>query len=335
MDSVLTLFRQAIETSVSREKKMLSEALDSSKSISLLTDATKMAVPVTDADRKKIMNLPQHFPNGETNPEWLAYRKGVVTGSRIAKVSGNGFGGQNSLVKGMIFPGANKVNRLFCDYGLQNEPVCEQKLAEYLQSRVSDPLDPLASFEIKHYGLVKETNCVGYSPDGVVVETYSDGSSAAVLAEFKCPYTKRNFKSDDVFGVHYYEKEKPCLYGPCSVPPVRKKGTMDTDYLKKNPHAQLLPITAYYYDQVQWGMEVMAQCGILKTQATHSPRMFCYFVVFTPRYTQVSKIPFDEGYAKYLKTIAYQFLETKYFPALKQLVSETEHTHASNDSAGE
>ena len=89
---------------------------------------------------------------------------------------------------------------------------------------------------------------MGYSPDGHVVESYADGSSAVVLSEYKCPFSKRRLDPGpehrgrlDVYGAG---EEGPDLYGPIKLP-LRGGGGA-------NSAVRRLPITAYYYDQVQW-----------------------------------------------------------------------------------
>ena len=300
-----------------------------------IVDLDTLFDPIDAAEQKRTMELPQHFEDGSTNTEWLRARLGVMTGSRVSNVVGHGFSSKKKFLQQMVWPGTHTVNRIFCDYGLGNEQRCEDVLKQYLALRVANRTDPLASFKIVHCGVVRsmQNRSRGYSPDGYVVETYTDGTSCVVLAEYKCPYTKRWWKKPANTSTHinYFkhgddstlsdaEIKASCLYGPTQVPPKPYTGT----------EASLnLPITTYYYDQVQWGMDIMSKNNILRINSKHTPVMHCYFAVWTPRYTQICSVPYNPAYASWLSTKVTEFMRNEYIPAMRLKQSgelETGHT---------
>ena len=263
--------------------------------------------------RDRIMALPQHFRDGTTNPEWLMARRHVMTGSKVAGLTGNGYSTPDQLLKHMLWPSTHSVNEIFTSYGNRNESTCEHQLRLYLRGRVQDPGDPLVRFEIRHPGLVKDLGCMGYSPDGHVVESYADGSSAVVLSEYKCPFSKRRFNPGpehrgrlDVYGAG---QEGPDLYGPITLPLL--SGGSSSATTKRR-----LPITAYYYDQVQWGMGLGLRQGLLRTGPC-CPSMKCYFVVWTPAYSQLCEVPYDQAYADHLRKLAAAFMRDRYAPCVE------------------
>lgn len=292
-------------------------------------DLDKLFDSITKEEQHKIMNLPQHFPDGSTNINWLQSRVGVMTGSRVADVLKHGFKGHKGLLRLMVWPEhAEQPNQVFCKYGLRNEDTCEQVLVRHLQRRVRDPMDPLDSFRVLHFGLIKDlTNqSRGYSPDAVIEEFYFDGSNARVLAEFKCPYTKRftkkpalsdltpdvNYSAVAVFDNKFWtleEKKEASIYGPERVPPSFPGRT------KTQRHD--LPIKIYYYDQVQWGMRLLLDNGILSQNETHMPTMKCYFVVWTPKYSNISSIPYCPEYSNWMLKEVDTFMAQKYLKTMR------------------
>ena len=292
-------------------------------------DFTQIFVSVPQTERDRIMKLPQHFHNGTTNPEWLSARRHVMTGSKIANLTGNGYNNSQEMLKHMLWPSSHKVNEIFCSYGNRHESTCEQVLVKFLAQRVRDPNDPLKSFTITHPGLVKDINCLGYSPDGHVHETYTDGSTATFLSEYKCPFSKRKMDpGPEHRGLDIYSEAsgKPNIYNTIAVPRPRTSN-FPTQNVSNTPPTvsskrELFPIPGHYYDQVQWGMGLGVRQKLLYTKSpTYSPSMKCYFVVWTPNYSQLCEVPMDVGYAEHLRALALDFMENHYFPAVKLKLS--------------
>ena len=294
------------------EEKRLKEQREREQIDHIHIDLDTLFSPLSKEEQLHLMSLPQHFEDGSTNPLWLQSRIGVMTGSRIANVAGHGFDRQ--FLKHMVWPSTHSVCRAFCDYGLENEDRCEDVLRGYLQSRVKNETDPLVEFVIHHCGCVRSRGdrSRGYSPDGYVEETYSDGSSAVVLSEYKCPYTKRLYRPPvgspplDV----YPSGSGICLYGPTCVPP--------KPFASQGEQQVTLPIPPYYYDQVQWGMDILMEDEFLRTHPVHCPTMHCYFVVWTPKFSQLCVVPRHPAYAKWLQKRARRFMEREYLRTMRQ-----------------
>lgn len=297
-----------------QEEKERAEQATREQTDAVEIDLDKMFDPITKDEQRRLMSLPQHFADGSTNPEWLKSRVGVMTGSKVSNVSGHGF--DRRFLQHMVWPSTHTVCRKFCDYGLENEDRCEEVLASYLRRRVEDPNDVLDSFEIHHCGLVRHLSdrSRGYSPDGYVEERYTDGTSAVVLSEYKCPYSKRLTRRPRGAPALDVCREgvspRVALYKRASVPPPRFPGAVVPSERKT------LPIPPYYYDQVQWGMDIMMADGFLRTNPVHCPRMRCYFVVWTPKVSQLCEVPYHQGYARWLAGKARRFMQTKYLPAV-------------------
>ena len=294
-------------------------------------DFTTVMAPISKQERDRIMKLPQHFHNGKTNPEWLSSRRHVMTGSKIANLTGNGYNTPQQMLQHMLWPTTHRVNEIFCSYGNRHESTCEHVLIEYLTQRVQDPDDPLESFTITHPGLIKDLNCLGYSPDGHVLETYIDGTQSVFLSEYKCPFSKRNMNpGPNYFGttdVYDPDSSSPDIYNAIRLPLDLTCAAMhDGDCSKKTTRVEsaqyTLPIPAHYYDQVQWGMGLGIQQDLLYTKSReHGPTMKCYFVVWTPNYSQLCEVPFDKTYAEHLRQTALSYMSKYYFPAVELKLS--------------
>ena len=270
--------------SAKEQAKQEQEAASLAKQDDVEVDLDKLFDPVSKERQREIMSMEQHFADGSTNVEWLKSRVGVITGSRVANVVGHGFVSRKKFLQYMLWPSTNRVCRKFCDYGLKHEDTCEASLCRHLDARVADAADPLASYEVHHSGMIpcRADRSRGYSPDGYITERYTDGTSAVVLSEYKCPYGKRTSRTG-LRGIQVYTADTrfdDCLYGPTRIPPAPYQVGSET----------LLPITKYYYDQVQWGMDILLADGFLRTNPTHCPEMRCYFAVWTPSATQICTV---------------------------------------------
>ena len=288
-------------------------------------DLENLGKRVDDETRLAIMAEPQHI-DGKENVKWINARRHSQNGSNVTNIMGNGFCNAIKHCAYKLWPSTHTVNEIFCSWGNRNEDQCDVHMKKFLDKRVADPSDPLVHFNICHCGLVKETYDKGYSPDGYVEEYYSDGSSAVVLLEYKCPFTKRHMKSPDGRAFNFFDTNsvkttETAIYGPITIP-IPCKNVLTPNPLPKplrrqSGHTgQVKAITPYYYDQVQWGMRVMSSCNILKTNPVHVPVMKCYFLVWTPQYTQLSVIPYDKNYGNYMLQMVNLFHERYYLPNL-------------------
>ena len=84
----------------------------------------------------------------------------------------------------------------------------------------------------------------------------------------------------------------------------------------QNVQNETVAITPYYYDQVIWGMDLMTRCGILRTNPVHVPVMKCYFMVWTPKYSQLSTVHFDKTYANHVRKCAEFYMRNMYIPSV-------------------
>lgn len=276
---------------------------------------------VSPIERKAIMDCPQHLSNGAANPVWLYHKFGAMSGSIVNNIAGHGFTSFKKFVTGYVWPKTRSFNQTFCEYGNVNEDNAEKKFFLYMDKRCADPLDPLQEYTVFHCGLVKETYATGHSPDGYVKETYHDGSTSVMMLEYKCPYSKRNLRRPDGCnaGWRVYRPGDSALYGPLVAPPLCTNFMNPSKRRSKKEERDLtnklvLPITPYYYDQVQWGMGVMKRCGILHENVVYEPVLKCYFVVWTPHFTQISSIPFDSAYCEHLVRTNIMFYKDYYIP---------------------
>ena len=115
----------------------------------------------------------------------------------------------------------------------------------------------------------------------------------------------------DTMGYTEEQISAACLYGPTKVPPLLKKHRSPAA-AQASTKIQNLPITTYYYDQVQWGMHLMQRNKLLRTDPEHVPSMFCYFVVWTPQYSQVCSVPYCPIYAQGMEDLARTFMRKKF-----------------------
>jgi hypothetical protein len=225
----------------------------------------------------------QHLPNGDANPEWLDARIGVVTGSRAANCCQLSYNSIRSflkrndldvrtkkfsqdLLKRMMLENRvcsrAEVDDLFTPFtgnkftrwGNDHEDDCEMRFQEAMLGTWGRRLpehrldaeeyiaNDVEAVEFHHDGLCLSAThgWAGYSPDGRMEQTFADGSSECCLLEYKCPYTKRRS----------WETEN--LYGPMQ--------TLEGDWF---------PITPYYYVQIQHGMNLLFDRGLLWPKTPH------------------------------------------------------------------
>ena len=249
---------------------------------------------VSPVERHSIMStLPTNNLVG-----WLKHRRHVVTGTRIPHLSGTARYPMSvaDLLKDMREVKNSDSPNTAMLYGINHEDTCKRKLEQFFTSKVNNPDDPLLSFEIKNCGLVKDLHCLGYSPDGYVCEVYRNGSKRISMIEYKCPFNKRFMNKPkgasniELFDVnqqkHVYKMEK---YNGLSLP-VRKD----------------------HYDQVQWGLHILGRTGLLKSNPSESHPIVCYFVAYTPRYTEVTVIPENKAIGNHFRQLAIDFIKKNY-----------------------
>lgn len=282
-------------------------------------DRLKYSQPASQERFERVRNAVQHLPNGDANPEWLEARIGVVTGSRAANccqlsynsirafLKRNGLDVRTKtftkdLLKQMMLENRvcsrSEVDDLltpftgnkFTRWGNDHEDDCEMRFQEEIlgtwgrrlpEHRSEEYIaNDVEAVEFHHDGLCLSAThgWAGYSPDGRMEQTFVDGSSECCLLEFKCPYTKRR------------TFETKNLYGPT-----------------QSLEGEWFPITPYYYVQIQHGMNLLFDRGLLwpKTPHGHCKRcgqavvsspthicddalvearraqLYCYFAVWT------------------------------------------------------
>ena len=208
---------------IRQEEEARRKRLDQERAEDLQLDLRRMGERVDEKKRREVMAEDQHLPDGKINPVWAKNRRHSQNGSNVTNIVGNGFCSPVEHCKHKLWPSTHKVNEVFCSWGNRNEDRCDDELATYLDQRVQDPDDALASYTIHHCGLVKETMDKGYSPDGYVEEVYQDGTTAVVLVEYKCPFTKRNMEPINgepfnVFDDNPSDDPSQTIYGPSVCP---------------------------------------------------------------------------------------------------------------------
>lgn len=290
----------------------------------------RMSESIPDEEWIRIQSLCQHLPSGEANPEWLAAREHVVTGSAVAGAVGNGYASPISHLKSKVWP------KPFQDsdatrWGNFYEDECETMFCLHLQARCDDEDDDLVGFEVcEEKGLIVNKltgRWQGYSPDGIVKLTYSVGGveeTEVALCEYKCPWSLRNSNKtcDDVF---YQDFELPPSRR-CRIKPngrrVRKQKK------RASSPTRVVDIKPYYFDQVQWGANILSQLGMLKPRTPDSG-VRIFFVVWTPSCTKVQQLWMDKGYYEdFLLVEAEKWYTKQYIPNIVQkelgMLSENE-----------
>lgn len=136
----------------------------------------KTTVILAESDRAKmsakieyLLSIPQHV---QRTPEWYAFRHGLITASNLSKIFCS-VAQQNSLIYEKCRPleenrggyGGQVNTRSPMHWGQKYEPVSRMIYEKIYSTKVSDDFGC-----IRH----REIECIGASPDGVVVDPLSD-----------------------------------------------------------------------------------------------------------------------------------------------------------------
>jgi hypothetical protein len=290
------------------------------------TEWLKQFDTISFEDSQKVMAMPQHNEDGSANEGWLKWRVGRMTGSKSAKVVQLHYHDMkpipkphtHKVLKQMLDAPIDRPSRLCNEllndkftgnaataHGNAYEDACEETFLrsewyyyhEYYLKFGTDK--ELVDSTIDHPGLcISPTDSwCGMSPDGIIRETWKDGSVTKNLCEWKCPYYKRN-------------NQVPVnLYGPI-----------------ETSTGQEYNITAYYYCQVQMGMGLLYNMGLLLPENDDPKNLYCYFGVWIFSGIECSKIPFDPMFYVNMMTKAKSFWNTHYLPALFNHLYPAAHT---------
>lgn len=273
---------------------------------------------ISKSEHARVRSLPQHYKNGDTNPEWIKAREGRLTGSKVADIVGLGYENlkKNNVKAPYKWDDLEKLfdstehyedtltkllyskfkGNVFTAWGNKYEDECEERFIDWLYTKEvyeKEGEGPLTTFTIQHAGLCihLEQPWMGMSPDGIIHETFQDGTTTVNLTEYKCPYTKKNL---DQFAT--------TLYGPM------------TDRLGNK-----YPITPYYYCQVIWGMGLLHECNILAPKLNDPKNLYAYFAVWIPAKTEACKVVFDPFFYDAMKKKAKRFWFNRYLPSFYKL----------------
>ena len=269
--------------------------------------------PISDEQYERVLNLAQHDDDGCANEEWLEARKMVITGSKVSGCVGNGYTNPKSTLQSLIWPSEFKQSDATA-WGNFYEDECEDTFLVWLQSRVDDDYDELVDFQLhepKGLAINKNAPWQGYSPDGIIDLLYKDGSRETALCEYKCPYSLREKKPS----VHDTWYEELCL--PLST----SSRVMPNGNRRRKRKAALaheaqetVDIKNYYYDQIQWGANLLEELKVLTPRHAHAS-INIYFVVWTPHATKIQLIQSSkEYYEEFLKKEALNFYNEQYIP---------------------
>lgn len=253
---------------------------------------------------KRAIDMPQHLDSGETNPDWINLRHHRITGSKISSVVGNNpYDSKEDFLKTMLYGYKAPKDQAPMIHGNKHEQDAEDALVKILEQ---DP--EIEEFHITHPGIVlcrkKGLTFFGYSPDGICEIKYKDNTSEVCLLEYKAPYYKR-FSGKDFSGY---------LYGPMSTPKMFLPDGSENPYYSQFS-IETHGCTDYYYDQVQYGMRMLGDEGLLKPR-TGEKQLNCLFVVWTFNVTQHFKIKHDPFYSLSLMSVAERVWRNEYVPRL-------------------
>ena len=258
---------------------------------------------ITAKEYKRIEEAPQHLvvTNGvdSTNPVWQEARALRATGSIIATAMGlNPYESKESLTRKKVWP-QPWVPVPACTWGNEKEDEAMKCLKEWFAANVGQSRPDgkvLKSFEVKEFGLCvcqdPGMSWAAMSPDGLVWETFEDGTTEVSLIEIKCPwrYSPLNSRGRRP-GAHFYPmKLQPDGSGPHPLPP-------------------------YYWTQLIWGM------NLLNPMNGGVPIPKCYFVVWAPvgkgGRIQLTEVPNNTDYfATTMKPALWEWWRHKFVPAM-------------------
>ena len=225
----------------------------------------------TEMIRMKHLNQDDVNNPSEKDPDWLQARLLKCFGKRVggsscgSVIGVNKYSSPNAILKEFLWPSFQ--GNAACVYGTKNEDLCDDLFLKFNIQRVlkseiqiiNQQKYLLIDVDIKHYGLISHpcTPWIGYSPDGVMIETLRNLNTGnilkkKVLVEYKCPFKHRNLKASSI------------------------NVTVD-DFYRQNAipfEENKLPIPAYYYSQVQLGID----------QCLENFENEAYFVVWIPSF---------------------------------------------------
>ena len=257
---------------------------------------------ITQKECMRIEQAPQHLnvaTGDSTNPVWMKARSLRATGSMVATAMGlNPYEKKEALTRKKVWP-TPWIPIAACQWGNDREDDALKCFEAFFEAQVGQArLDGkvLVSFEIKEFGLCvcqdPGMSWAAMSPDGLVWETFEDGSTEVSLIEIKCPwrYSPLNSRGRHP-GPHFYPmKMQPDKSGPLPLPP-------------------------YYWTQLIWGMNLLKHMN----HGVAIPK--CYFVVWAPTSSggkiQLTEVPNNvEYFTSTMKPALWDWWRNKFVPAM-------------------
>lgn len=236
--------------------------------------------PISEQQQLQWQRIEQHDPVTKVaNPDWLKSRlvKGFakrLSGSSVGSIFGvNKYSSPIKSLTEFLWPSFR--GNAACHYGNHHEPIAENMFLNYQIGRTidgelsKDRQFILKNVDILNFGLCcrKELPLFGYSPDGVLEETWesvddpSITKTTRVLVEYKCPYSRRNTTISDL------QTRLGDLYPQNRIPYTGFENLT-------------LPVPPQYYAQVQWGHRVLFDDVLHHPSPNECPP--AWFVVWCP-----------------------------------------------------
>lgn len=129
----------------------------------------------------KIYNDPQHLPDGTTNPEWLAVRKGKFTASDFHQYLGIAGKGLSATAETSL---KKKALEVF-GYNFTVPPTYAMQRGIELEPTARDTYEFITGNTVEQVGFCDyESLNAGGSPDGVI---YDKQGNIEKIIEIKCP----------------------------------------------------------------------------------------------------------------------------------------------------